>query len=78
MIEKKMFKELVFYLESCESGSMFPDLTEDMNVYAMTASDATKSSWGAYCGSDAVVNDRRMGTCLGDLFSVNWMQNTEA
>jgi len=26
MTEKKMFKELVFYIEACESGSMFPNL----------------------------------------------------
>lgn len=73
-----MYKEMVFYIESCESGSMFPDLTEDMKVYAMTASNATESSWGAYCGKDAKVDGVKLGTCLGDLFSVNWMQNTEA
>lgn len=26
MTEKKMFSKLVFYLESCESGSMFTDI----------------------------------------------------
>jgi len=41
MKDKGMFKELVFYLETCESGSMFPNLTESENIYAMTASNAT-------------------------------------
>ena len=73
-----MFKELVFYLETCESGSMFPNITADDNIYAMTASNATLSSWGAYCGSEAVVDATNVGSCLGDLFSINWMEDTEA
>ena len=28
MHDKKMFKQLTFYVEACESGSMFPDLTD--------------------------------------------------
>ena len=50
MKDKKMFKELTFYLEACESGSMFPGLMGDDKIYAMTASNASDSSWGAYCG----------------------------
>ena len=72
-----MFKELVFYLETCESGSMFPNITEEDGIYALTASNATLSSWGAYCGSEAVVDGKNIGSCLGDLFSINWMQDTE-
>ena len=71
-----MFKELVFYLEACESGSMFPYLDASENIYAMTASNATQSSWAAYCGSNAIVDRTNVGTCLGDLFSVNWMADT--
>jgi len=78
MKDKSMFKELVFYLETCESGSMFPKLDASENIYAMTASNATLSSWGAYCGSEAKVNGHNIGSCLGDLFSINWMEDTEA
>lgn len=73
-----MFSELVFYLETCESGSMFPNITAADKIYAMTASNATQSSYGAYCGTEAVVNNTNIGSCLGDLFSINWMQDTEA
>jgi legumain len=45
MIEKKMFAEMTFYLEACESGSMFPKLAADSNVYAVTASNASQSSY---------------------------------
>jgi len=68
---------MTFYIEACESGSMFPKLASNTGVYAMTASNASKDSWAAYCGSEAVVKGKNIGTCLGDAFSVNWMQDTE-
>merc|ERR1711881_427630 len=76
MKEKAMFKRLVFYLEACESGSMF----EGMNipgVYGLTAANAQESSWGTYCMPDDKVNGKHLGSCLGDLFSVNWMQDLD-
>jgi len=77
MSDAKMFKKLVFYLETCESGSMF----EDMNipgVYAVSAANPTQPSWGTYCGRDAKVNGQSIGSCMGDLFSVSWMEDAEA
>ena len=78
MQSKKMFSELTFYMEACESGSMFPDLTSDGKIYGVTASNASQSSWASYCGSEAVVNGKNIGSCLGDLFSTNWMEDTDA
>lgn len=78
MVEKKMFSELTFYLEACESGSMFPNLTADSKVYAVTASNASQSSYAQYCAPDDVVNGVEIGSCLGDEFSVNWMEDTAA
>jgi len=56
---------------------MFEKLTTP-NVYAVTAANAEESSWGTYCGSEAVVNGKNIGSCLGDLFSVNWMEDSDA
>ena len=78
MKDTNMFKELVFYVEACESGSMFPNLDASENIFAMTASNATQSSWGAYCGSEATIDGTNIGSCLGDLFSINWMEDTES
>jgi len=77
MADDKKFKKLVFYLETCESGSMFVDM-DIPGVYALSAANPTESSWGTYCGSDAKVNGKSIGSCLGDLFSVNWMEDTDA
>merc|ERR1719174_300490 len=76
MKEKAMFKRLVFCLEACESGSMF----EGMNipgVYGLTAANGQESSWGTYCVPEDKVNGKHIGTCLGDLFSVNWMEDLD-
>jgi len=78
MQKKQMFKELVFYMEACESGSMFPDLTPDGKIFAVTAANARESSWGFYCmPKDDVVSGKHMGTCLGDLFSISWMEDSD-
>ena len=75
MHTKSMYKELVFYLEACESGSMFKNLPDDMGIFATTAANATQSSWGTYCpgfGGAAtadVVDGVELKTCLGDLFA---------
>jgi legumain len=78
MHENKRYKELVFYLEACESGSMFDGiLRSDINAYAITAANPYESSWGTYCYPDDAIGNVHMGTCLGDLFSVVWMEDSD-
>jgi len=76
MSDSNKFKKLVFYLETCESGSMFVGMNIS-NLYALSAANPTESSWGTYCGSEAKVNGKSIGSCLGDLFSVSWMEDTD-
>ena len=65
MKEKDMYNRLVFYLEACESGSMFKGiLAEDTKVYATTAANEKESSFGTYCDEDAVVNGTNLHTQL--------------
>ncbi|XGW02898.1 hypothetical protein V3C99_014714 [Haemonchus contortus] len=72
MHSNNRYDQLVFYLESCESGSMFENvLKSNINVYAITAANSHESSWGTFCE-----NDMRL-PCLGDLFSVNWMKDSD-
>ena len=72
-----LYDEMTMYIEACESGSMFPYLTADSRVFALTASNASLSSWAAYCSPQDMVNGVEIGSCLGDLFSVSWMEDTE-
>jgi legumain len=47
---------MVMYIEACESGSMFEGLLDSsLNVYVMTASSSTESSWGTYCPGEPFV-----------------------
>ncbi len=78
MTKKKSFQEIVFYLEACESGSMFDGiLPANTNIYAVTAANPFESSWGTYCPPDDMVNGVEINSCLGDLFSVNWMEDSD-
>ncbi|KAL1204392.1 Vacuolar-processing enzyme alpha-isozyme [Cardamine amara subsp. amara] len=72
------YKSLVFYLEACESGSIFEGLlAEGLNIYATTASNAEESSWGTYCPGEEPSPPSEYETCLGDLYSVAWMEDSD-
>ena len=84
MYEKQMYSKLVFYLEACEAGSIFDkQLPNNTEVYAVTASNTDESSWGTYCPGEeddnggAMVDGIDIDSCLGDLFSVNWMEDSD-
>jgi len=69
----------VFYLEACESGSIFEGtLPANIKVYATTAANADESSWGCYCPGQTQGPPAGYNTCLGDLYSVAWMENTDS
>lgn len=72
------YKSMVFYLEACESGSIFEGLLpENINIYATTASNAVESSWGCYCPGESPEPPSEYYTCLGDLYSVSWMEDSD-
>jgi len=73
-----MYKKLVFYLEACESGSMFVKLPKNMSIYALSAAGTDESSWADYCSPGDVVGNVSIGSCLGDTFSTNWMENVDS
>ncbi|XP_073129424.1 LOW QUALITY PROTEIN: vacuolar-processing enzyme-like [Henckelia pumila] len=72
------YRSLVFYLEACESGSIFEGLLpEGLNIYATTASNAEESSWGTYCPGEYPYPPPEYETCLGDLYSISWMEDCD-
>ncbi|KAI7987685.1 hypothetical protein LOK49_LG13G01401 [Camellia lanceoleosa] len=72
------YKEMVIYVEACESGSVFEGLMpKDLDVYVTTASNAEESSWGTYCPGMDPAPPSEYITCLGDLYSVAWMEDSE-
>ncbi|BFY98330.1 hypothetical protein BsWGS_01370 [Bradybaena similaris] len=72
MHTQKKFAKLTFYVEACESGSVFDKLLpKDINIYVTTAANPDESSYACY------YDDKRQ-TYLGDVYSVKWMENTDA
>jgi len=66
------YKQMVIYIEACESGSMLEGLLADnINVYGTTASNAVESSYACYY-------DAKRQTYLGDVYSVVWMEDSDA
>ncbi|KVH91555.1 Peptidase C13, legumain [Cynara cardunculus var. scolymus] len=53
-------------------------LPEGLNIYATTASGPDENSWGTYCPGDYPSAPPEYDTCLGDLYSVAWMEDSEA
>ena len=71
MHEKRLFKNMLIYLETCYSGSMFQDyLPQDLGVMAVTASNSTQPSYACFY-------DETLKTFLADVFSYSWMENSE-
>jgi legumain len=71
MNDNKKYGKLVFYLEACESGSMFETLLNTtINIYATTAANSTESSYACYY-DDTIQN------YLGDVYSVNWIEDSD-
>ncbi|XP_049378180.1 vacuolar-processing enzyme-like [Solanum stenotomum] len=73
------YDRLVFYLEACESGSMFDGLLpEGLDIYVMTASEPDEDSWATYCGEGTPEDPclvqcpphEFQGVCLGDFLNI--------
>ena len=70
MYQYNMYNQLIFYLEACESGSIFDGILDpSIKIYAVTASTPTESSYAFY------YNDT-LNTYMADEFSIRFMQDT--
>jgi len=53
-------------------------LPENINVFVTTAANDHESSWGTYCPPFGdKVNGKHLHTCLGDLYSINWLEDSD-
>lgn len=77
MHDERRYRKMVIYWESCESGSMFEDLPDDLDIYVTTAANPSESSWGTFCPPTDLVNGTVIGACLADEYSSNWLENAD-
>ena len=79
MYDEGKYGKLVYYLEACESGSMWQTLPNDINAYALSSTLPDESSWGTYCPpNDDVVDGVHIGSCLGEVWSCFWLEQDDA
>ena len=79
MHEKKMYKELVFFLDAVHAGSMFENiLPSDISIYTTYPGKLKGSTFSEYCGQDSIVNGTLIGPCLGDEFSCRFMEDIDS
>lgn len=63
-------------MEGCESGSILEGLLpDDLNVYVTSAANAHENSWATYCPGTKTPPPLGFHTCLGDLYSISWMED---
>ncbi|KAK8813359.1 hypothetical protein WA158_002951 [Blastocystis sp. Blastoise] len=77
MYDNKMYKELVFYMEACHSGSMWGGLPDDINMYVLSSADADHDAWMSNCPPEDVVNGKALNTCLAGLYDNAFMEAIE-
>ena len=72
------YDKLAFFLEACESGSVFDTLPTDMNIYAFTSANATEPAWCDYCPPNDVVNGKEIGVCMSMYYDNTYQALWEA
>lgn len=78
MHKKGLYGEMVIYMEGSNSGSMFEDILPDnIKIYGLSASESRETGFATYCFPDDVINGEHIGTCLGDVFSANLIEEAE-
>ncbi|CAI8591667.1 unnamed protein product [Vicia faba] len=76
--ESNSYKKMVIYIDANEAGSMFEGhLPNEINVYATTSSVANESSIGFYCPDSPIPTPPEYEVCLGDLYSISWMEDSD-
>lgn len=50
-------------------------IDDSLTIYATTAANAFESSWGTYCPGMQPGPGSEFTTCLGDLYSVAFLEN---
>lgn len=78
MHQKGLYGEMVIYLEGSNTHSLFNEqLPNNIKILGMSATNPTETSFATYCYPDDKVNGEHVGVCLGDLFSVNWLEDSD-
>ncbi|XP_073222060.1 vacuolar-processing enzyme-like [Cicer arietinum] len=72
------YKKMVIYIESCHAGSMLENLLPgNIGIYATTASKVNENSFAMYCPGTPYSPPAGITFCLGDTYSISWMEDSQ-
>ena len=74
----KGYDKLAFFLEACESGSVFDTLPDNLDIYAFTSANRTEPAWCEHCPPDDVVNGKNIGVCMSMYYDNEYQRLWEA
>lgn len=57
---------------------MFLGFPTTKKIYAITSASPTEATYATYCSPSDTVNGVDLDTCLGDIFSVSFLEDTDA
>ena len=66
--KKQLYGKWVWFMEACHSGSMFPKLPTDINIYVMTSSDAHHNAYMSNCPPEDYIGKEHLSTCMAGLW----------
>ena len=66
--KKQLYGKWVWFMEACHSGSMFPKLPTDINIYVMTSSDAHHDAYMSNCPPEDYIGEKHLSTCMAGLW----------
>ncbi|CAD5219347.1 unnamed protein product [Bursaphelenchus xylophilus] len=76
MQTKRMFKEMLLFVDACFSGSMVEETLNGFdNILALTSANNNESSYETYCYN---ISGSLMEWCLASQFGAAWMEYAEA
>lgn len=71
MHTKQMYNNMLFYLDTCESGSMFEGILPDnISIYATTSASSTEPAWNCFCETTIVA-------CIASEYSFGWTVDSD-
>ncbi|KAI3691666.1 hypothetical protein L6452_31467 [Arctium lappa] len=77
--ESRTYNEMVIYVEASESGSIFQGmLPMDWNIYVTTSTNMYQTSYATYCPGTNPPPPAGFDVCIGDLYSISWLEDSES
>ena len=76
--DRNAYSKMAFFLETCQSGSVFDTLPSNLNIYAFTSANATETAWCEHCPPDDVVNGTPLNVCMSMYYDNEYQRLWEA